>query len=207
MSDPARFYSRWSGLYDRLATGFPGLASARRAAADALAAPGDTVVEIGCGTGANLPYLRERVGAGGTVLGIDVAPGALARARERVERAGWENVHLLRADGARPPVGSVDAILGSFVVGMFADPAAAVTAWRGRADRVGLLCGARSERAEPWTPLANALFSLFVRLANPGRLRRSPVSELDRKVAAARGALDAATEAEFLGGLVTLSVA
>lgn len=205
-STSADFYSRWAPLSDRLATRFPGIAAARTRAAEALVEPGDTVVEVGCGTGANLPHLRERVGPGGNVVGVDVAPGALARARGRIERAGWRNVAVVRGDGTRLPVDGTDAILGSFVAGMFADPAAVVSDWRERAERVGLLCAARSEREDWWVPPLNALFGTFVRLANPGRLRRSPVSELDAKVRAARGALDADVREAFLGGLVTLSV-
>jgi len=205
-TDTADFYSRWAPLYDRLATRFPGVAAARRRTAEVLVEPGDTVVEVGCGTGANLPYLRARAGPDGRVIGVDVSPGALSRARERIERAGWGNVGVVRGDGATLPVAGVDAILGSFVAGMFADPATVVSGWRDRAEKVGLLCAARSEREAPWVPPLNAAFGLFVRLANPERLRRSPVSELDESVRAARGALDADVRDSFLGGLVTLSV-
>ena len=123
MSVP-EFYGRWAGLYDRVAM-LPGVSRWRRAAADALdLSPGDTVVEMGCGTGANLPHLRHRVGPEGRVVGVDLTPELLARAGARTPEAG-----LLRGDATRPPVAQADAVLGTFVTGMFADPASAVEEW------------------------------------------------------------------------------
>ena len=99
------FYSRWAGLYDRLATDAPLVARLRDAFVGALAlTTGDVVVEMGCGTGANLQYFREAVGNGGAVVGVDVSAGVLERAQSRIDRAGWENVHVVRADATRPPV-------------------------------------------------------------------------------------------------------
>jgi len=118
------FYGRWARLYDRIAT-LPGVGRWRRAAADALElSPGDTAVEMGCGTGANLPYLRRRVGPEGRVVGVDLTPELLARAGERSPGA-----RLLCGDATRPPVAEADAVLGTFVTGMFADPAGAVEEW------------------------------------------------------------------------------
>ncbi|WP_233745491.1 class I SAM-dependent methyltransferase [Halobacterium bonnevillei] len=57
--------------------------------------PATPAVDLGCGTGANLRHLRDRVGPTGTVVGVDLTPGMLARAESRVERAGWQNVHLV----------------------------------------------------------------------------------------------------------------
>jgi ubiquinone/menaquinone biosynthesis C-methylase UbiE len=182
------FYGRWAGVYDWLATA-PGVASWRAQAAEALAMePGDTVVEMGCGTGANFSHLRERVGPEGRVVGVDLTAGMLRRASERVDRAGWENVHLVRADATRPPVdGPVDAVLATFVVGMFPDPRPAVDAWvdaLAPGGRVALLNAGRSESrlARPF----NVAFRLFVRAAAPGKGSVSPTRSLERRVATAR---------------------
>ncbi|NIP58969.1 MAG: methyltransferase domain-containing protein, partial [Gemmatimonadetes bacterium] len=54
--------------------------------------PGDTVVEIGCGTGLNFGLLREAVGPEGRVVGVDMTTAMLEEARERVDREAWDNV-------------------------------------------------------------------------------------------------------------------
>ncbi len=76
------FYGRWARLYDLIARRTPGIPRLRgRAAAACGLESGDTVVEMGCGTGANLPYLRERVGPEGTVIAsISRAPSSSERA-------------------------------------------------------------------------------------------------------------------------------
>jgi len=199
------FYDRWAPLYDRVAR-LPFLRSWRASAADALAlGAGDTVVEMGCGTGANVPELRERVGSGGRVVGLDLAPGMLARARRHADRRGPE-VSYLRGDASRPPVRDVDALLATFVAGIFPDPAAAVDAWCdcvAPGGRVALLNFQR-----PDGPLAGPLrplFEGFVRLSAPGG-RLSADSQADafqRRVAAARNRLAERTidqRAEIFGG-------
>lgn len=208
------FYSRWARLYDRLATA-PGIRSWRERTAAALdLEPGDTVVEMGMGTGANLPHLRERVGPTGRVIGLDLTRGMLAVARRRVGRAGWENVHLVRADARAPPLGEpVDAILGSFVVGMFDEPGRVVETWLDGLDaggRLALLDAARSHR---WfaRPL-NLGFRAFVRLTTPrGGPKggdRSPTIRLEERIDAADEALRAGTvaadSARLAGGFVRL---
>ena len=71
----------------------------RRHAVAALAlANGDRVMEIGCGTGRNLHFLREAVGPGGCVYGVDLSDGMLAKARELSARNGWNNVSLVRSE-------------------------------------------------------------------------------------------------------------
>jgi len=74
---------------------------------------GETVLDVGCGTGLNLPGLAPAVAPGGTVVGVDLCPEMLARARERVERAGWGNVVLVEgtAEEADLPAGSDAALL------------------------------------------------------------------------------------------------
>ena len=59
---------------------------------------GDTVIELGCGTGLNFPILMEQIGPEGRLIGVDLTPGMLDIARERVERAGWNNVELIQSD-------------------------------------------------------------------------------------------------------------
>jgi ubiquinone/menaquinone biosynthesis C-methylase UbiE len=49
--------------------------------------PGESVLDVGCGTGALAMETYERVGATGRVYGIDPGPKQIARARFKAERA------------------------------------------------------------------------------------------------------------------------
>lgn len=98
-------YRRRAGRYD-VATelyrvAFP-LHRYRRLAVDALGAkPGDTVVEIGCGTGANFELIQQRIGPEGRLVGVDLTDAMLEQAERRVAQHGWRNVELVRSDAAR----------------------------------------------------------------------------------------------------------
>ena len=94
-------YDRLAPVYDAVAAGYDLVGAGRfhRRAVRALdLQPGDTAVDLCCGTGVNLPYLVEAVGPTGRVVGVDLSPGMLDRARRRVDDAGWENVELVEAD-------------------------------------------------------------------------------------------------------------
>ncbi|NHN47552.1 methyltransferase domain-containing protein [Halostella sp. JP-L12] len=216
MASAQSFYGRWAGLYDRIALHTPGVASLRERAAAALRlSPGDTVVDMGCGTGANLPYLRERVGPEGTVVGVDFTGPILDRARRLVDRRGWENVHVVRGDATRPPVaGGVDGVLSTFVVGMFADPAGTVDDWCDLVrpgGHVVLLNAARSDRS--YAAPINAAFRAVTVLSTPPTLTLRyddpPDVHLTDRVRAARDALrarsDAVAHEEHWFGIIRLS--
>jgi ubiquinone/menaquinone biosynthesis C-methylase UbiE len=97
----AQRYNRLSGLiplFDWLFFQPPGF---RAKAVDRLdLRPGEHVLEIGCGTGRNLPYLSKAVGPHGRVYGVDLSPGMLARARALCDRNQWRNVELIESDAA-----------------------------------------------------------------------------------------------------------
>lgn len=59
------------------------------------------LVDLGCGTGANLPMLRESVGPEGSVFGLDFSPLALRFARDEI---GLSQVHLSQGDAMRLPL-------------------------------------------------------------------------------------------------------
>jgi ubiquinone/menaquinone biosynthesis C-methylase UbiE len=70
----------------------------RRAAHMTAIRPGDRVLEIGCGTGRNIAFLREAVGHSGHVYGVDLSQGMLDMARETCAQNGWSNITLTHAD-------------------------------------------------------------------------------------------------------------
>lgn len=98
----------------------------RRIAVDHLQLrPGDCVLDLGCGTGMSLPLLREAVGPGGRVVGVDQSSEMLALARLRLQRAGWGNVVLqcAAAEVALLPR-QVDAVLLHFTHDILQSPVA-----------------------------------------------------------------------------------
>lgn len=191
VADTQSFYGRWARAYDWFSRLLPGTAGLRSAAADALSLTrGDTVVDLGCGTGANLPHLRERVGPSGTVVGVDLAPRMLARAETHVERAGWQNVHVVQGDAGRPPVADADGVLVSFVLGLLPDPGAAAGRWLDclvDSGRVAVLEAGRSDH--PTGRLLNPAFDAFVAAGSPSGDRDDPGRELDARIDAARSTL------------------
>jgi phosphatidylethanolamine/phosphatidyl-N-methylethanolamine N-methyltransferase len=208
------FYGRWARLYDVVARDIPGVAGVRRRAAAALELDrGDTVVEMGCGTGANLGYLREQVGPEGTVVGVDFTRQMLARARRFVAREGWDNVHLVYGDATRPPLREVDGVLATFVLGMLDDQYARVDEWCDLAagGNVVLVDAAPSKR--PYGPLVNLSFRAFVVLSTPPttqlRYDRDLLGGLEAAATDAREALrdrsTAITDSEHLLGFVRVT--
>lgn len=106
-------YRRRAGVYDlELALLEP---VRQRAVAWLGAAPGDTVLDVGCGTGLSFELLRAAVGARGRIVGIEQSPEMIERARQRVRQHGWRNVSLVCApvEDARIP-GKADAALFHF---------------------------------------------------------------------------------------------
>jgi SAM-dependent methyltransferase len=76
---------------------------------------GDTVLDVGCGTGLSFGPLQDRIGKGGRIVGIEQCPEMLAKARQRVARNHWRNVDLVCAPAAGARVeGLADAALFHF---------------------------------------------------------------------------------------------
>jgi len=92
-------YQKQAKDYDQ--SGIHGLDAFRGEAVKRLALKrGDLVVDIGCGTGLNFPWLQEAVGPQGRIIGVDLTDAMLEQARLRVAKAGWKNVELVQADAA-----------------------------------------------------------------------------------------------------------
>lgn len=90
-------------------------------------APTATVLDLGCGPG----YLSEVLGElvpEGKVIGADVDPGLLARAREAFAKRGWAHGEFVEAWADRLPLAdrSVDLVYSRFLFQHLADPAAVV---------------------------------------------------------------------------------
>jgi demethylmenaquinone methyltransferase/2-methoxy-6-polyprenyl-1,4-benzoquinol methylase len=111
----AKHYDVTSRLYP--APGYPQRGQRRRAVEALGLRPGDTVVDMACGTGLNFQLLEEAIGADGRIVGVDLTDAMLAQARRRIETNGWSNVRLEQADAAEfefPP--EVAAIVSTYAL-------------------------------------------------------------------------------------------
>ncbi|MEU4130392.1 methyltransferase domain-containing protein [Streptomyces wuyuanensis] len=102
--------------------------------------PGQTVLDVGCGPGTDLPALAERVGDAGTVIGVDHDPAMLAEARLRT--AHLPVTDLREGDAHALPVapGTANRAKIDRVLMHVADPAG-VLAQLHTATRPGALVG------------------------------------------------------------------
>jgi S-adenosylmethionine-diacylgycerolhomoserine-N-methlytransferase len=110
----SHFYdaTRWAFLYGR-----------RRLVEKLEIVPGERVIEIGCGTGANFAAIQSRLGHTGELIGIDCSAPMLRKAAERVQKNGWTNVRLLDLEYGKEAItrGKADAVLFSYSLSMIAD--------------------------------------------------------------------------------------
>ncbi len=85
---------RWSVCFGR----------EKRLQARAIAAIGlnenDTVLDLACGAGVNLPYLFDKVGPSGKIVAVDYSEGMLATARAAAEANRWPNIEFRQEDAA-----------------------------------------------------------------------------------------------------------
>lgn len=122
-------------------------------------APGERVLDIGCGSGETTLAAARRVAPEGTATGIDISELLLALARRRAAGAGLTNIRHVIADAETHPFepNTADLALSRFGVMFFGTPVAAFTNLR-RAlrpeGRVAFVCWGALE-ANPWfrTPL------------------------------------------------------
>src|SRR5690242_10951556 len=68
------------------------------------AAPGEQVLDIGCGTGVTTEPFARAVAPGGQVTAVDIAQPMLDAARQRMDQRGITNVSLLLGDAQVYPL-------------------------------------------------------------------------------------------------------
>jgi SAM-dependent methyltransferase len=97
--------------------------------AAAAIAPGERVLDIGCGNGLSSRDAARAVGPGGRVLGVDLSGPMLARAEQLAKEEGIGNVRFEQGDAQvhRFEPGAYDLAISRFGVMFFLDPVAAFT--------------------------------------------------------------------------------
>jgi S-adenosylmethionine-diacylgycerolhomoserine-N-methlytransferase len=107
----SHFYdaTRWMFLYGR-----------RRLVEKLDIRPGERVIEIGCGTGANFSAIQNGLQDSGELIGVDCSRPMLHKAAERVRRHGWTNVRLLDLEYGNETIsrGRADVVLFSYSLSM-----------------------------------------------------------------------------------------
>jgi ubiquinone/menaquinone biosynthesis C-methylase UbiE len=111
----AKHYNAVSRLYP--VPGYPQQTLRRRAVRALRLRPGDTVVDVACGTGQNFPQIEQAIGPGGRIIGVDLTDAMLAQAEQRTQENGWSNVRLVQADAADFAFpDEADAILSTYAL-------------------------------------------------------------------------------------------
>ena len=192
-----RLYTLVAGIYDlRVRLFFRW----RGAALEALhPRPGDTVLDLACGTGLNFRHIIKRTGREGRIVGVDFTRAMLRQARRKVDSHRWDGVTLVEGDASSLPLAndSCDAVLCAYAMIVIPEYRRAIA----EAVRV-LKPGGRLVLLEPkrgaalWARVATPL----VALAGFGvvHLERRPWEELP-------GLLEDVSRRDYLGGLVYIA--
>lgn len=89
--------------------------------------PGEVVLDLGSGAGVDVFLAAKLVGPEGRVIGVDMTPEMIARARVNAAQAGFANVEFRLGEIEALPVadGSVDVVLSNCVINLVPDKARA----------------------------------------------------------------------------------
>ncbi len=184
-------------------------------------APGQRVLDVGCGCGTTTLELAAAVGPTGSVTGIDPSPSMLAVARHAAAAAGLDNVEFVEGDAGTHPYepGAYDVIFSRLGTMFFDDAEAAFTNLRRalrRGGRLGFVCW-RTLEENAWTTEPRDAAAAIVTLppspgpeaAGPFSLARAErissvlshasfvdvtIERLDRELLIGRGDIDEAVE-------------
>lgn len=95
--------------------------------------PGETVLDLGSGAGFDCFLAAHRAGESGRVIGVDMTPEMVCRARANAERGGYRNVEFRLGEIESLPLAdaSVDVVISNCVVNLSPDkPRVFAEAWR-----------------------------------------------------------------------------
>lgn len=82
--------------------------------------PGETVVDLGSGGGFDCFLASPKVGFTGKVIGVDMTPEMISKARRNAEKPGFENVEFRLGEIEHLPIAdqSVDVIISNCVINL-----------------------------------------------------------------------------------------
>jgi arsenite methyltransferase len=90
--------------------------------------PGELVVDVGCGAGFDSLIAAKKVAPNGRVIGVDMTPSMLEKARRAVEEAQLKNVVFREGYAEALPVddGWADVVISNGVLNLMPDKTAAL---------------------------------------------------------------------------------
>lgn len=94
--------------------------------------PGNVVLDFGCGTGLSFDLIEHYVGPEGKIIGIELSPSMLAKARQKISSQNWGNIDLLESNAEEVILepNSVDAVLSFYTHDIMSSPQAVERAVR-----------------------------------------------------------------------------
>jgi SAM-dependent methyltransferase len=86
-------------------------------------APGERVLDLGCGAGTDSLVAAQMVGPPGRVTGIDMTPEMLSKARAAAAELGADNVEFVESEAERLPFedASFDVVISNGVIDLIPD--------------------------------------------------------------------------------------
>ena len=146
-------------------------------------APGQRVIDIGCGGGATTLAIASQVGAAGGVIGVDVSALMIARAKERTDPGSAATFVVADAGSHGFAPQWADLLFSRFGVMFFVDPIAAFANLRqglAHGGRVVFACWREAKR-NPWQMIAlKAVCQHVPRLPEVGPEDPGPFSFADQ---------------------------
>ena len=196
----------------------------RRLLALAPAAPGESVLDVACGTGVMALAAAEAVGASGRVVGVDIAERMVEEANARAQARGLPHARFLRMDGEALDTSGVGFDLAYCALGLMymPDPDQAMRGIRGAlrpGGRVAVAVWGQRARCG-WSPVfpivdeevTSDVCPLFFQLGHEGMLadlcaRAGFVDAEEQRVEAMLAYADdeEACDAAFVGGPVAMA--
>ena len=84
---------------------------------------GETVIDLGAGAGFDCFLAARQVGTGGRVIGVDMTPAMLDKARENAKKGGYDNVEFRLGEIEHLPVAdnTADIIISNCVINLSPD--------------------------------------------------------------------------------------
>ena len=170
-ADNAETAEAWSGvLFERFREFRPLVAEGLGAHGEAAMAahppaPGDRVLDIGCGFGDTTRRLAELAGAGSSALGLDISAPFVAAAREEAEATGAANVEFRVADVQTAALGGpFDYAFSRMGIMFFANPVAALRNVRAALAPGGRLVAVvwRRKLDNPWVHRAELVVDKYL---------------------------------------------